>query len=203
MNRFSFGVLMILIAVTVLIAIWVGWRAVRARGARLASPNAQLSGEVIDTFSRVSYVSTTPAGAPFERVAIPGLEYKGYAEVEIFRDGVSIAVTGASPVGLSATQILGAATAQGRIGKVVERDGLSLLRWVATPVAGAVSAAVSAADKDTSVELESSFRFADPALQHRFAEAIAKISTDIQVAEPSVSVGSDTLDIDDTNQEDT
>ena len=162
MSRTGFTVLMIAIAVLVLGAMWLAWRARAARDAAGAETSEAPAGELLARFPRASYVSTTPAGAPLERVAIPGLRYKGYADVAVRRDGVTIAVTGEAPVHLPAERLAGTGTARGRIGKAVERDGLSLLRWraAAGPYAGR--------------ELESSFRFADPAEQHRFAAAVAR-----------------------------
>jgi hypothetical protein len=111
------------------------------------------------SFPRAGYVSTTPVDSPFERLSIPGLRYKGFAALTVLSDGVVISVTGEEPVRIPAAQLRGSGTASGRIGKAVERDGLSLLRWVA----GERS-------------LESSFRLANPAEQAAFAEAIDKIS---------------------------
>ncbi|QIM18520.1 hypothetical protein G7066_07635 [Leucobacter coleopterorum] len=116
------------------------------------------------TFPKASYVSTTPVGAPLERVSIPGLRYKGFANLTVRSDAVSIEVTGENPVHISADQVLGCATASGRVGKFVEQDGLSLLVWRAN-------------SPDTEPrELESSFRFANVNEQESFAEAINKIS---------------------------
>ena len=94
-------------------------------------------------------MSTTPVGSPFERVAIPGLRYKGFAEVTVRRDGVSIAVTGEPAVNL-------------------ERDGLSLLQWRAHE-------APEHTEGSEARVLESSFRFTTSPEQQAFADAIAHI----------------------------
>lgn len=166
MNRTEFAFLMVGIAVVFLGLMWLGWRSRNRRDAGVAASSAALSGEVLGSFPRAAYVSTTPVGSPLERVAVPGLRYKGYAEVTVRRDGVSIQVTGEAPVTIAASQVRGSDTAQGRVGKIVERDGLSLLRW--HPEAGAQGHG----ERD----LESSFRLADPLEQRRFAEAVEAIT---------------------------
>ena len=170
MSRAGFAVLMATIVVLVLGGMWIAWRARRRRDADIAGASTAPSGALIAVFPRASYVSTTPVGSPFERLAIPGLTYKGFAEVTVRRDGVSIAVTGEPAVHLTTDQLSGTATAGGRIGKVVERDGLSLLQWRAGPgVAG------RAGPETEPRQLESSFRFTGPPEQQAFAEAIATI----------------------------
>nr|WP_233613487.1 hypothetical protein [Leucobacter edaphi] len=157
---------------------WLAWRA-RARrdapeGVIAGSLDvAPLTGEVIAEFPRASYVSTTPAGAPLERVSMPGLRYKGFADVVLRRDGVLIAVTGEKPVLIPADHVIGSTTAGSRIGKTVERDGLSLLRWRSENRAGQQR------------ELESSFRLADAREQHRFADAISVVAGATQTENPS------------------
>lgn len=165
MSRTTFIILMSSIAVLAFVGMWIAWRGRARRDAAVVSeaPQPVLTGAQLAHFPRASYVSTTPAGAPLERVAIPGLRYKGYAAVTIHGDGVTIAVTGEAPVTIPAAQIIGAGTAGGRIGKAVEPCGLSLLRW-ALPAPGGEAR-----------ELESSFRLADPAEQARFADAVAAV----------------------------
>nr|WP_237464596.1 hypothetical protein [Leucobacter luti] len=156
---------MVAIAALALGGMWFAWRARARRDAAVVASAEPLAGALIAEFPRASYVSTTPAGAPLERVAIPGLRYKGYASVAVRRDGVVIAVTGEAPVTIGVAQLTGAGTANGRVGKTVERDGLSLLRW-RTGAPGAPAR-----------DVESSFRFADPAEQQRFATAISQVLT--------------------------
>ncbi|WP_427868790.1 hypothetical protein [Leucobacter luti] len=194
MSRTAFTIFMISIAGIMLIAMLIAWRARGKRAAAMFGPQAgaeatpetaeeagseaPLGGEFVAEFRDVSYVSTTPAGAPLERVAIPGLTYKGFADVEVRRGGVTIAVTGETPVEIAAARVLGTATTNGRIGKAVERDGLSLLLWQADTPEGPR-------------ELESSFRLAEPAVQRRFAEAIASIAAAPHMNEPDTTTQED------------
>lgn len=175
MSRTAFAILMASIVVLILGGMWIAWRARSRRDAAVAGSGSALTGDIIAVFPRASYVSTTPIGSPFERVAIPGLRYKGFAEVTVRRDGVSIAVPGEPAVHLSAAQVSGTSTAGGRIGKIVERDGLSLLQWRSN------LDDTEQPDGGASRDLESSFRFTNPTEQRAFADAIATI---LQTEEP-------------------
>lgn len=191
MNRTTFAILMVSIASIALIAMWLAWRARSGRDAGAAATDATLSGEVVAEFSRASYVSTTPAGSPFERVAIPGLRFKGFADVTVRRDGVTVAVTGEEPVRIESARVLGTDAASSRVGKAVEPGGLALLRWR------------SSLASDEGRELESAFRFASQAEQELFAEAIAEIVDPARTsADSPMSVASKTMNTHRTTQED-
>ena len=164
MNRITFLILWIAIAAALLSFMLIAWRARKGRDADLLPRSAELSGASIADFTHVNYVSTTPAGEPFVRVALPGLSFKGWADVSVRSDGVSIEVTGEPRIDIEHSQIRGTDTARGRIGKIVERDGLSLLQWEITD------------DKYDHRTLESSFRFDSPAEQRRFASAISQLA---------------------------
>lgn len=164
MSRVAFTILWIALASGLLVFMAIAWRARKRRDAGYALPSDMLRGETLAHFAKVAYVSTTPAGAPFERIAIPGLSYKGWAEVTVQADGVAIEVAGERRVEITRQQITGAGSAGGRAGKIVERDGLALIAWVAAEGSGATR------------ELESSFRFDSPAEQHRFADAVSALA---------------------------
>lgn len=167
MSRTSFIIMVSLIAVVAFTGMWIAWRGRARRDGTLATVATvpELVGEVVARFPHASYVSTTPEGAPLERISVPGLRYKGFADVTVRRDGVAVAVTGEAPVLIGAAQLRGSGTASGRVGKAVERNGLSLLRWH-----------LDAAGNRPARDVESSFRFADPAEQQRFAAAITAVT---------------------------
>lgn len=155
MTRPAFALLMAAIAIIAFLAMWWGWRGRARRDATVRGSATPPSGDVIAVFPRVSYVSTTPAGEPFSRVAAPGLRYRGPAAVTVRRDGVTIEVRGEAPVHLSRSMLRGSGSASARVGKAVERGGLALVCW-------------HFAGRD----LESSFRLDSPADQERFRAAI-------------------------------
>ena len=157
-----------LITILIFLAMWWGWRARTKRGSEIETMLDAPTGKVIADFRRAGYVSTTPEGEPFVRVAIPGLTYKGNADVTVRADGVTISVTGERPVHIGQAGILGHRVAQARVGKAVERDGLQILSW-----------------SDGTRTYETSFRFTTSAEQHRFANAISELSA----TTPNRSVG--------------
>lgn len=156
MSRLAFALLIAAILVVVFGAMWFAWRARQRRDASVSGSASAPSGAVLAAFPRVSYVSTTPVGQPFTRVAAPGLSYRGPAALTIRADGVTIEVAGEPAVHLASAQLRGAGAAGVRVGKAVERGGLGLLRW-----------------DSAGRSLESGFRFANQSEQRAFAAAIA------------------------------
>ncbi|MHA3724584.1 PH-like domain-containing protein [Leucobacter sp. HY1910] len=151
------------VAAALLAIMWLGWRNRTRRDAGVAAAAHALTGAVLAEFGGVQYVSTTLLGHAFERVAVAGLRYKGLADLTVRTDGVSIAVTGETPVTIGSQDLLGTSRSSGRVGKAVEAGGISVLEW-------------RSADGR---ELESGFRFGGPAEQRAFEDAIAQATTHI------------------------
>lgn len=105
------------------------------------------------------YVATTKAGQHLERLALPGLAYRGKATVAVRPEGVGIAVTGEAPVFIPATVVTGAGLASVAIDRAVERDGLLRLGWTTS---GGTAA-------------DTYFRVVDPAGRAQVAAAIEQI----------------------------
>ena len=171
MTQLTWGLVVAAFAALLFLLMWTAWRRRTRRDAQVETSAAPFAGPPTTSFPRVFYVATTPAGAPLERVAAPGLAFRGYGELDLFTDGLEFRLPGEHPVRIPGAQILGSGTAQTRIDKVVEADGLALVRWQAD-------------DR----ELESSFRFPDPAGQRAFADAVEAIAR----ATPYSSLSDDT-----------
>lgn len=159
MTATTLAVIMGVCAIPILAGMWFGWRARLRRDRSVLTSHEAQTGAVLATVPRIGYVSTTPVGSPFERVAVPGLAYRGYAEVTVRTDGVTIAIPGEPPVSIPAADVIGSATARTRVGKAVERDGLALIVW-----------------RSGDRELESSFRALTSADQHELTAAIDRIA---------------------------
>lgn len=173
------------IAAALLAIMWLGWRRRTRRDAGIAATAQVLTGAVLAEFGGVQYVSTTLLGQAFERVAVPGLRYKGLADLTVRTDGVSIQVTGETPVTIASSDLRGTTRSNGRIGKAVETDGISVLEW-------------RSADGR---ELESGFRFATPSEQHEFEAAVARLTQQTNVSADSADT-QDSSHFTDTTQED-
>lgn len=173
MSRSLFALLVIAVVVIALLAMWLGWRARLRRDSQVRTSAVAPIGQLIAEFTRVLYVSTTPIGEPLSRVAVPGLRYRGQAELSVFTDGVTIAVVGEEPSHIALAQVQGVGSAGRRVGKAVESEGLALLQW--QPVA-AEAANGEATAPERAAALESSFRFESKAEQRRFAEAIEQLT---------------------------
>lgn len=160
MSRTGFAFMMVGIAAAILALMWFGWRGRAKHNSGIVLAARALVGSVITEFTGVQYVSTTPLGSALDRVSIPGLRFKGLADVAVRSDGVTITVTGEATVTIPASDLIGTSRSNGRVGKAVEAGGLSVLEW-------------RSADGR---ELESGFRFADPKQQNAFDAAIAGLT---------------------------
>lgn len=184
MIRVLFTLLWVAIVALALFGMWWGWRARSRRDAGIVGANTALTGEVLAHFGAsdatvggLQYVSTTPVGSPLARVAIPGLRYRGPAEITVRRDGVTIEVAGEHATHLPAAQLRGTGSAGRRIGKAVEAGGLALLLWQPEAHRGSRERTEGRGVASSGTEsLESSFRFASRDEQERFDEAIARIA---------------------------
>lgn len=144
---------------------WFAWRARSRRDADVRTWPHAPTGETLAVFHRVMYVSTTDVNDPLTRIAAPGLKYRGYADVTVRDDGVTVEITSEDAAHFSAAQLRGSGSAGRRVGKAVESGGLALMRWVGDP-----------SETGTSRVLESSFRFGSPDEQQRFLTALDQIS---------------------------
>lgn len=160
MSRPVFALIWAAVILLIFIGMWWGWRRRTRRDAGVVGAAAAPVGAVVAEFPRVMYVSTTPVDDPLARVAAPGLRYRGFAEVTVREDGMTVEVRGEQPVHLAAGQLRGSGLGARRVGKAVERDGLALVRW-----------------GSDGRDLESGFRFDSGDEQRRFTDAIDRIST--------------------------
>ncbi len=123
----AMSVIVIVIPAAVL-AIW-GWRQrVRRQNAIAPLPAApsELAGA---TPRRGKYVATTNAGDPYDRIAVRGLAFRGFATISASAEGVLITRNGEVDVWIVGRDLVGVDRATWTIDRVVETRGLHLLRW--------------------------------------------------------------------------
>ena len=80
----------------------------------------------------VLYVATTPTDSPLQRLNLPGLGFRAKASIHVFTHAIEVWPAGESPTTISAASFLGIRSARVAIDRVVEKDGLTALDWVAT-----------------------------------------------------------------------
>jgi hypothetical protein len=127
--------LLVLLAAALLAGMWFGWQ---HRGRRTAATvpapvpapaEGVEPGEAVCAPVEATYVSTTTAGAPLERVVAHGLGARSAAVVHVRTGGVVVRRAGAPDLHVPAGDLLAARTAAGMVGKHVGGDGLVVLRW--------------------------------------------------------------------------
>jgi len=119
----------IAIGVALLVLMIVGWAARRRRDADLPElPPAPAALEDARAFPG-KYVATTRAGEPLERVAARGLAFRGPATAFVDERGVLIRRAGERDVWIERAAMRGLGRATWTIDRVVERDGLHVVRW--------------------------------------------------------------------------
>lgn len=130
----SIAVALIVIALTFMA---LAWRARRSRAA-MYSMWPTLTGSPLESID-VFYVATTLGSNSLERVALKGFSFRGYANLEVFRDGLQIRLKTDDVLTIPASALSGYEFAQVAIDKVVEKDGLIGLTWTSAPDTAPVS----------------------------------------------------------------
>lgn len=161
MNPMIFLISTLILGSFTALLMWLMWRSWSRRGRRdaaLAPSGVHLTGDALAAFDRVFYVATTPENEPLERVALPGLKFRGWATLRVLTDGIEVTVTGEPTVSLPRDTVLRSSHAQLTIDKVVEHDGLAVLVW-----------------NSERGSLASSFRFGTPHEHQTFAQSVEEM----------------------------
>lgn len=131
-SHFVPGLLVTLLAVLLLVAMFLAWRARKRRQTAFARPAVaaadQASGTELASVP-VLYVATTTAGDPLDRLTIPGLAFRGRGVVTVSDVGVTLSIPGEPEtfVPVAALRSIGRST--WAIDRVVETGGLVRLDW--------------------------------------------------------------------------
>jgi len=119
----------ILIGVALLVLLVVGWRR-RVRRQRHLAPLQPVPTLPQDTkVWSGKYVATTMADDPYDRILAGGLGFRGDAAASVTFEGLLVRRTGETDIWIPRDDLIGVDRATWTIDRVVERDGLHLIRW--------------------------------------------------------------------------
>lgn len=150
MDRSVLMLIVLAVLIALLALMLVGWRGRQRRQRDLGRPATVPQDPGADLFSaRGFYVATTLAGDPLARVAVGGLGYRSRATVTATEAGLILAIPGQERIFLPRENVLGVDRATWTIDRVVEQDGMVLVRW-RLPAA------------DGYIDVDSYLRFTDP-----------------------------------------
>jgi hypothetical protein len=130
MSRLLPAAFVTLLAIALLVAMLLAWRARKRRQSAFAVTTTapQTRGGVLEQVA-VLYVATTRAGDPLDRLTIPGLAFRARAVVTVYPTGVSIHPDGERETFLAKDALRSVGTSTWAIDRVVEPGGLVRLDW--------------------------------------------------------------------------
>ena len=130
MTREMAAALMLALLLVLLVLMWRGWR--RRTGRYQDLPALTRAEAVADGPLRVFhllYVATTEMGAPLERIAKRPLAFRSKVDLGVGASGVWLDIPGEDPVVIETAALRGVGRATWTIDRVVDSDGLVMLRW--------------------------------------------------------------------------
>lgn len=129
MLQYALLAIVILIGVTLLALMLLGWMRRRRRHGDLAPIAATPALPAGAAEHGGKYVATTVAGDPYDRITAGGLAFRGAAVASVHPTGVLVRRTGEVELWIPRADLLDAGRATWTIDRVVESGGLTMLRW--------------------------------------------------------------------------
>jgi hypothetical protein len=158
---------------------WLMWRSWRRRSRRDAELGsyavpAELGAPTVDI--EALYVATTPVGKPLERLALPGLGFRGAAHVELHPEGLLLRIVGEPPTFVPAARLIGAGTATYAIDRGVEPEGLLAITWIPSGAEPEPTLIETVASPDQSTHIDSYLRARYPGDAARVIAAVNELA---------------------------
>ncbi|MFB9776767.1 hypothetical protein [Brevibacterium otitidis] len=130
MDRLIPTLIIVAVIIGLFALMWWGWTGRQRRQSAIPAPEApaadlRLSSPPIAG----TYVATTLAAEPLERVAVHHLGVRTTASLGISGTGIVLDRDGVPDILIPAAALEGVRTDSGMIGKFVERDGLIIVTW--------------------------------------------------------------------------
>jgi hypothetical protein len=131
MNQEQAGLIMLAVMVLALsLAAW-GWSNKKKRYRALESSLTWSAPTSTPVFSvDALYVATTEADQPLKRVAVSPLSYRSRALLDVHPEGLVVTMRGSAPFLIPTDAGLEVGKATWTIDRVVEPDGLVMVRWI-------------------------------------------------------------------------
>lgn len=130
MDRLIPTLIVIAVIAALFALMWLGWRARKNRQSGIPAPEAPAADLKLSSPPVAgTYVATTLAAEPLERVAVHHLGVRTTASLGISGTGVVLDRDGVPDMLIPAAALEGVRTESGMIGKFVERDGLIIITW--------------------------------------------------------------------------
>ena len=126
MNYLINGIVCAAITLLALAGMLRGWRARSAAASKLQAAPLP-AGDPLKKYDDVLYAVTNTAGNKFERVSLPGLKYRGYSQVTVYEDAITVQVRGEQPVAMRELQNV--TLGRNSLAKAVEAGGLVIVSW--------------------------------------------------------------------------
>ncbi|WP_440710358.1 PH-like domain-containing protein [Herbiconiux sp. YIM B11900] len=126
------GLLVTVLAILLLLAMVLAWRARKRRQAAFRQPSVAAPDQVAGTEIAsvpVLYVATTTAGDPLDRLTIPGLAFRGRGVVSVSDTGVTLTIPGEPVTFVARAALRSVGRSTWAIDRVVETGGLVRLDW--------------------------------------------------------------------------
>ena len=153
----------VIVIALILLAFWGMYRSWKNRSVSSATTHPSNASNGLGPSSAEAtsfsgfYVATTPTAAPLQRLNLPGLGFRAKATIWVFPDLVEICPAGEESTSISAASFLGARSARVTIDRVVEKDGLTALDWVATDLVSGTRSLVTSYFRIPNIRLRESF----------------------------------------------
>lgn len=164
--------------VVVLVLLWILWWRRRRKdhsAYALPEPPDDRVGDPVASFEGIHYVATTPTGRALERLTVGQLGFRGRCAIEIRRSGVIVSIKGEQPFQIRSESIEAVDAGTVAIDRVVERGGLTVIRWCL-------------ANEETSATVETAFRVVDPVARHELKRMLRSL-----ISSPSHPADEETL----------
>jgi len=127
--QLALAAIVILMGLGFLALMLFGWARRRRRQQDVAELPATPAGLGAEPGHHGKYVATTAAGDPYDRIAARGLGFRGFATASVHDEGLLIERVGERALWIPRAQLLGVGRATWTIDRVVEENGLHLIRW--------------------------------------------------------------------------